>query len=172
MSLSYKNGKEVSDSISLLISILVRYPEVATINFHPEKKVLKFTFIITDMLNQLAVQEFKKDLINSIEVFNMLENKIPSIIDIKINITEDFALLEVTRDVETLTKDELSLYIAILQSKFTKNLVTDDNEHVLEEDLLFQEELIGHMLENLKVTNQDKCLIAFREEGKVLVFNK
>lgn len=166
-----QNGRNISDSISLLISILVRYPEVATINFDPEAKALKFTFIITGIIDDIELTEFKKRLINSTEVYNMLENQNPQILEIKEQYTEDFTLLEVKRDVGTLTKEEIALYISLLRIKFNKMIVAETNE-MLEEDLLMQEELIEHMLENIKDSSQDKRLIAFREEGKVLVFNK
>lgn len=163
--------RNISDSVSLLISILVRYPEVATINFDQENKVLKFTFIITGIIDEMVLNDFKKGLINSTEVYNMLENQKPTILEINEQLAEDFTLLEVKRDVATLTKEEISLYISLLRIKFNKSIVAEMNE-MLEEDLLMQEELIEHMLENIKFTNQDNSLIAFREEGKVLVFNK
>ena len=59
-----------------------------------------------------------------------------------------------------------------MQQHFSDYLLADDNESFLEEDLELQEEMIGHMLENIKGTTIGKKLIAFREEGRVLVFNK
>ena len=42
----------------------------------------------------------------------------------------------------------------------------DHGETYQEEDLLLQEELIGHMLENLKVSLPEKKLIAFQGRGQ------
>jgi hypothetical protein len=43
---------------------------------------------------------------------------------------------------------------------------------MVEEDLLVQEEIIDEMLQDVKDCRQDKNIVAFREEGRVVVFNK
>ena len=64
------------------------------------------------------------------------------------------------------------MVIELVHMNFNQNLVSEKNDSLMEEDLLMQEELIEHMLENLKISSPEKNLIAFREEGRVLVFNK
>lgn len=174
MRLQYKSKpqEEVSDSIGLLISILVRYPEVGTINYDPVNQELKFTFIFSRVLNQNEMVSFKKKVIDSIETYNHLEGKVPTIVGVNHHLCDSFTMLEVTRDVGTLTQEEISLVIELVHTSFKNNLVTENNDYLMEEDLLMQEELIEHMLENIKTCSPDKNLIAFREEGRVLVFNK
>lgn len=166
------NEKDINDSIGLLISILVRYPQVGTINYDPKSQVLKFTFIFSAALAKPEIESFDKALKDSIEAYNFLENKKPSIIDMDYHFCDNFTLLEISRDVNTLAKEELSLIIEIVQSNFEGFLVSEENEHFQEDELMMQEELIEHMLENLKRTTIEKNLIAFREDGRVLVFNK
>jgi hypothetical protein len=174
MHLQYKSSpqEEVSDSIGLLISILVRYPEVGTINYDPLKQQLKFTFIFSCVLDDKELVNFKKTMVDSIDTYNFLEDRTPDFIDVNSYLCENFTMLEVTRDVGTLTQEELSLTIELVHLGFSHSLVTEKNEAVLEEDLIMQEELIEHMLENIRVSTPEKNLIAFREEGRVLVFNK
>jgi len=76
------------------------------------------------------------------------------------------------RDLDTLAQEEINLIVELFRQYFNKNLVTEDHEHLIEEDLLAQEEMIDNMLESIKDSTEDKYLFAFREEGKVLVFNK
>lgn len=167
-----KSQEEVSDSIGLLISILVRYPEVGTINYDPLKHHLKFTFIFSGVLDEQKMDNFKKMMSISIETYNTLEKRSPSIVEVSYILCESFTMFEVTRDMETLSQEEISMVIELVQESFQQELVTERNDHLLEEDLLMQEELIEHMLENIKNTFPGKNLIAFREEGRVLVFNK
>jgi hypothetical protein len=111
-------------------------------------------------------------MIESIEIYNYLEERSPSIVVVDHNICDTFTMFEVTRDVETLAQHEISMVIELVRQNFSQTLITEKNDHLLEEDLLMQEELIEHMLENIKISYPEKNLIAFREEGRVLVFNK
>lgn len=170
MELKYKNGNEVSHSIGLLISILVRYPQVGSINYDPQSKVIKFTFMLSKP--GVNLDQFKEKLLISLETFNFLKGKKPKVVNLKFTDSNHVSLLEVHRDVATLSQDEISLIIALVEEQYGEILVSDENEELLDEDLVVQEELISHMLENVRGAFPDKRLIAFREEGKVLVFNK
>jgi len=169
----YKDGEEISNSVGLLISILVRYPEIGSINFSPKSKVLKFNFILTQYLDSHSFQDFQQQLLNSLDVYNMLEGKKTIITELKKIDYEKITLLEIERDVETLNQEEISLIIDLMRDRFGSLLATDGNcESFLEEELEMQEELIQYMLEDTKTSFQEKNLVGFREEGKVLVFNK
>ncbi len=174
MNLQYKSKsqEEVSDSIGLLISILVRYPEVGTINYDPIDQDLKFTFMFSCVLDESELVNFKKKVIDSIQTYTELEGTRPTIVEAGYTICEGFSMFEIKRDVGTLTQEEISLVIELVYTDFRNYLVTEASESIMEEDLLMQEELIEHMLENLKTSTPEKNLIAFREEGRVLVFNK
>ncbi|MBU7005248.1 hypothetical protein [Phosphitispora fastidiosa] len=174
MQLQYKTAPqdEVSDSIGLLISILVRYPELGTINYDPELQQLRFTFIFSGVLDEEKMVNFKDMVVASIEAYNSLENRSPLVTEVRFNPCEEFTMLEIIRDVGTMSQEELSMLIELVHSNFKKDLIFEKNEYLLEEDLLIQEELIEHMLENIKLSFPQKNLIAFREDGRVLVFNK
>lgn len=172
MNLKYKNGEEVSDSIGLLISILVRYPEVGSTNFDPETRNLTLTYTISKVLGEETLNCFKNKLLSCIQAFHFLQNKRPFMVEIKDSTYDKLTMLEVKRDVETISHKEINLITSLMQQHFSEYLLADDNESFLEEDLELQEEMIGHMLENIKGTTIGKKLIAFREEGRVLVFNK
>ncbi len=164
--------EDVTGSVGLLISILVRYPEVATINFDPDRQVLKFTFIASRMLARREIAAVKERLLDSIEVFSMLEGKQTRVSLIDHQICGHLTMIEVQRDVETLVQEEIALIVQLLRQLLEDNLVTEANDSLFEEDLLIQEEIIEHMLDSIRSTAQDKHLFAFREDDRVLVFNK
>lgn len=172
MTLKYKNGNTVSDSIGLLISILVRYPEVGTINFDPQSHELKLTFIFTGEFENSEVNSLNSIIEDSVITYHKLEKTNPRVICLEWQTCNNYTVLEIKRDVDTLSQDEISLIIGLFQEHFHQSLVADTNDGLWEEDLLVQEEMINHMLENMKNEVPDKKLIAYREEGKVLVFNK
>jgi len=166
------NRDNVTDSVGLLISILVRYPEVATINFDPENHLLKFTFIYMQVLGKNELDNLHDKLMDSIEVYNLLEGKEPKFVSLSHQVCSNLTMIEVQRDVDTLVQEEITLIVDLFHQYLHSNLVTEENEQFIEEDLIAQEELIEHMLESIKCSKQEKSLFAFREEGRVLVFNK
>ncbi len=168
----YKEGDDVTDCVGLLISILVRYPQVASINFDPWEQILRFNFICSRVLNEHEYEEFKMLLVNSIQTYNYLEKKDAALIEIVHQVYDDLTLIEIKRDVGTLVQEEIALVVAVFNQFMGGNLVSDLNEAIIEEDLIVQEEIIEHMLESVRGSVEDKRLYAFREEGKVLVFNK
>ena len=167
-----KAGDDVTDCVGLLISILVRYPQVASINFDPWEQILRFNFICSRVLNDHEYEEFKILLLNSIQTYNYLEKKDAVLIEIVHQVYDDVTLIEIKRDVSTLVQEEIALVVALFNQYLGGNLVSDLNEAIIEEDLILQEEIIEHMLESVRDSAEEKHVYAFREEGKVLVFNK
>lgn len=162
----------VSRSVGLLISMLVRYPELSTINFDPRRQTIRFNFLLTGILALDEFERLRTRLVQSLEVYGFLENRPMEHFDLQRDSHGDVTVLEITRDMGSLTQEEISMTIEILRQDYGPRLVVDYNESLLEEEAMMQEELIEEMLEELKESRGGKNLIAFREEGRVMVFNK
>lgn len=162
-----------SASVGLLVSILVRYPEICTISYVPESRTLDFSFMVSRRVEQGEITAFADRALSSIQVYLSLI-RVQGEPELRItgsyvgNITQ----IQITRDVATLTADEISLLIGLILQGFGENLISDRSDDLEEEDLIVQEEFIANLLADLKETVQDKRLIGFREEGRVVVFNK
>ncbi|TDA69466.1 MAG: hypothetical protein D9V47_06115 [Clostridia bacterium] len=167
------SSDDIRDSVGLLISILIRYPEVGSINYEPTDHLLKFTFMVGRIIAPDEWLSFRETVTGCIAAMNFLEQQEAEVASIDYSTYEGISMIEVKRDVTTFRQDELVVITGVLKESFGQDILAEgDDEHLLEEDLLAQEELIGHMLENVKGAVPDKRLIAFREAGRVLVFNK
>lgn len=163
---------QISDGVNLLISILVRYPEVGAIDYNPETQSLKLTFMLSGTPTDSEFGSAKRIICDSMAAYHLLEGYENTLADISMSICEQVTMLKIVRDVKTLSKGEITLIITLLRDGFKNKLITDQNDSMLEEDLLIQEELIEDMLENLKKDHAGHKLIGIREDGRVLVFNK
>lgn len=172
MDYCYKGNGDVTDSVSLLISILIRHPEVAKINFDPERQILRFMFINSGNMGSMEIQGLREKILSSIEVYNTLEGKAPLVVNLEYKYSDDLTMIEIQRDVDTLVQEEIALIVELFRQYINNSLVTEENDQYIEEDMVVQEELIEHMLENIKSKCEQKSLYAFRDEGRVLVFNK
>lgn len=166
------SGDDISDSVGLLTSILLCYPEVGTINYEPQKHMLKLNFMLHKMLNEGEWAGFRNEFLECLTAFWQLQEFEPLVVRVDHIDFEGLAVIEVQRDVETLSQEEISLTIGVVKEFFGNDLVAEEDTPALEEDFWGREELVAHLLENVKGAIPTRRLIAFREQGRVLVFNK
>ncbi len=168
----WKEGESFSNSMSLIAFLLVRYPEIGTVRFDPEQKTLQFSFILNNILKETDFESFKENLLLSINTISELQERNSGSIQIKFSVCDGLTFLEILRDIDSLNQEEIALIIGVVHRYFDGDLLLDQQENLQEEDIVLQEEMIEHMLEDLKDSRQEKRLIGFREEGRVLIFNR
>ncbi|NLC76094.1 MAG: hypothetical protein GX750_00495 [Clostridia bacterium] len=175
MDFNFNQGEAVlSESAGLLISILMRYPEISTISFNPEDNLICLSFSFVHGPDEERFIKAKDKLLDCLKTYSFLEGKKVPALTFHWTTLDEISVLRVEYDVETLSKSEISLIISFLQEEFGDCLMKDPEpgDFMGEEDLLLQEEFISYMLESFKGATPRKKLIAFREEGKVHVFKK
>lgn len=162
---------EEKNSIGLLTSLLVRYPEVCSLNYYSWENCLKLIFILRGKLKKSLLEKFQEELIICVRTYLYFEKKdIPRQIRIKYDYESDLTRIIITRDADTLTQEEISLIINLLHVRFKNLLISDESSNFAEEDLLLQDNYIKCMLDNLHPQKFKNEIIALREEGRVLVF--
>jgi len=62
--------------------------------------------------------------------------------------------------------------LRLLKEQFGTALISDEDEDLNVDNETLHEELISYMLENAKRSTANIELIALRDEGKVVVYNK
>jgi hypothetical protein len=167
-----QDSDSISHGANLLISILVRYPEIGKINYDAATGTIRMTFMLSGNPDAAELSTIRELLLASIAAYHTLEDISGANTAVRTSTCDTVAMLTIDRDVETLSKGEITLVIALLRESLEDRLVTDENDAILEEDLLVQEEVIGTMLESMKKDHGANGLIGIREDGRVLVFNK
>ena len=170
----FKQDKAVNmDGVNLLASILLRYPEIGTISFDPETDLLKITYTLDKIVLSEEFNKFKELLENSISAYHYLEEIKNAKVTISEDVYENTLFLHIVRDMDTVSQSEIKLISTLMNEHFGDAIIkgsgvgnTDqDNEGI-------QEELIDHMLGNVKINHVSEHIIGLWEEGRVLVFNK
>ncbi len=163
---------DITDSVNLLISILVRYPEIATIRFDSNKKMMKLTFMVSEAITEDAFSGLSSIILDSIGIYHMLQGTVDSVADMNMAVFDGVTVLTLYRDVNTFSKGEIAMTIALLRDYCYERLVIDRNDAVPEEELIMQEQMIDSMLEQVKGVQSVTSFVGIREDGRVLVFNK
>ncbi len=168
----WKEGEAFTNSMSLIVSLLVRYASIATISFDPSQKSLQFTFVVARILSQTEFERLAKKLEDSLETAANLNGRSPQLLQVTFSGYDGMTFLEIKRDINSLLPEEIALLTTLVDQEFGGELVREQDDALAEEDQALQEEMIEHMLEDLKDSRQEKKLIGFREEGRVMVFNR
>jgi len=168
----WKEGESFSNSMSLIAFLLVRYPEIGSVRFDPTEKTLQFSFVLDALFVLEEFEKFREQLLLSLSSISQLQGKELGRTLIDYAEYDNLTFVEITRDIDFLNQEEISLIVGVIQQFFEGRLLLDQEDVVQEEDVMMQEEMIEHMLEDLKDSQQEKRLIGFREEGRVLVFNR
>ena len=166
-----KESRVSPDSIDFFVSIMLRYPEIATIKYDPARCRVKFTFIVSGVVSAQNCNKWADTLLKTLDAYYHLENKKISEIGIENTTCDQITLIEISRDVQSLCVNEIGIIVNLFKDRFAQDAMVD-SYGLVGEDLLFRDEMIRHTLESLKHAQLEKKLIALREEGRVLVFNK
>ncbi|MDP2872979.1 MAG: hypothetical protein Q8P31_10640 [Bacillota bacterium] len=161
-----------SGGAGLLVSILLRFPEVGSVTFDPQSHALCFTLLLRQRMALGSFRTLQNLVLESVEAFSFLQGIEPRLVDVTRTSLQGLTAIEISRDAETLTREEISLLIGLMRSNFGDVLVVESDSGLMEEDLIVQEQLIDEALDDLRETQQQHNLIAYREGGRVLVFNK
>lgn len=159
-------------TVGLFVSILVRYPEVASVTYRRETHSLRLSVLVKSALPDERVSALRDAVHKSVLAYSRLVGRELRLFGFEVKSKLGVSVVEMSRDIDSLTKSELSMVLTVIRQYFGEELVVDQIPHVESEDLAVQEELIEEMLDDLRDSRQQPNLIAFREEGRVLVFNQ
>jgi len=161
-----------SGGAGLLVSILLRFPEVGSVTFDPACHSLRFTLLINRRISAARYEKLRGLMLESLSALAFLQGFQPRLVDVTRTSFRGVTAIEVARDAETLSREEIALLISLAREGFGEELVVDAEADLPEEDMLVQEQLIDEALDHLRDARQPYNLIAYREGGRVLVFNK
>lgn len=164
-----------SDGVSLLISLLVRFPQIGTIQFESKSRHLRLNFMLSQSVFPADIEAFQTKIAANLKAYHHITGMNPTCVNIENKQPyEKFCMLSIVRDLASLSKGELALIISLLVERFHETLIIDDPDFLPDfmDDPVFPDDFIDGMLENVKFQRSAKSLTALRENGRVLVFNK
>jgi len=158
----------VSYSSGLLVSILLRYPEIVTISCSQEQQTISLKFLVNKEIDYF--DSLKHKITQAIELYHSLEKSRVSVLKIEKN-EQRFDSLIVTRDLKSITLGEMNLIIELIKAEIGKYLIIDES-NLEEDELILQEEIIDYMLNFIHSNGTESSITAIRDDGRVLVFNR
>ncbi len=162
---------ETSDAVGLIITLLVRYPEIATIVSHPKDGTLTLSFAVAAPLGRAVERDVRERVCDHVRALLDLDRESPDALDVACESDAGMSFIRVTRDARSFSREELQLLVAVLAERFPKALVkspaADDDAF---DDEGSADELVDYAIEALRDPTQQRSLVGFREEKRVLVY--
>lgn len=168
----HKRDDRMSRSVSRLVSMLVRYPEVGSVNYDPVRQTIRLGLLITGELTPEDQERTEATLFDTLEVYHMLEQRNPSGLDVEWESFGSLTAVAVTRDAASLSPEEIYTIIEFFRERLPGRLISEAVEYPGEEELLAQDEMIEEIVLDIGSGRTGRNLIAIREDGRVMVFQK
>ncbi|HHU76136.1 MAG TPA: hypothetical protein GXZ24_04480 [Firmicutes bacterium] len=167
--------KQVSEELStvdLLVMLLLRFPEIFTINYNLLKSRFELSFMLEKNLGDNKYRKFKENFENATMAYIELSKQESAIPKLSYKAIDSWTLLRVTWEKGNIAFEEVNLVNQIIRSEFKDVLVLDSRvEGLLERDASSNEEFI-EFLHPKRNENDEENLFAYREAGKVYVYDK
>jgi hypothetical protein len=166
-----RTTSENADAIGLVVALLVRFPEIATLVSHPNDGTLTVSFAVGKRLDRASQEAIRELVIEHVRSLIALDGEPPGALAVDCECDERMTFVRITRDGDSFTRDELQMLIALVSERFGDLLLKSPAEEgLVDEDIAAQDELVDYALDALRDPSQQKSLVGFREEKRVLVY--
>jgi len=155
--------------LGTLIAVLMRYPEVSSVQYNPEAKTIQVTFVVRGAIADDAWNRVVDEVTTALIAYRDMTRRPLTVLELNADRAEPVTTVELTRDTDTVSVEEIGMTIEILRDQLELTVLFDPND-LLDEDLMVQEETILEQLEAL-IAEGGGQLVALRDEGRVLIFN-
>lgn len=162
---------ESNDSVNLVVSLLVRHPELSRVIIKPRFSAVAFFFIVRERLSVADGARFRASVLEHLRAFHDLERASAPKIVVRLRADEKLTFVEIERDARTLAREEIPLVVALVAQSFGDRLIVNPPaEDGGDDEFASQEDAVGSALDAVRRGRQRKGLVGFREERRVLIY--
>lgn len=167
-----KQASEEISNVDLLIFLLVRFPEIFTIKYNQARGKFTLSFMLRINIDNDQYLRFKSKLFTCLKAYNDLSGSGQSLTRLCKRFIKPWTLLQVTLKKERISLEEVNLISSLVLNEYKNGLVFDSRDNnIFDNKTIEKEELIEYLLTRKK-KNEEENLIAFRESGKVYIYDK
>lgn len=176
MSFLRRRRKPNMDGVNLLMTLLLCYPEIGTVTFDPAKgESLQMSFALNRLPDDEENKNFGRFLTESVSTYHSLMGMAEGKLNITLEGNSKAAILGIKRDMATISRGEIKLIAALVKDTFGDALITDSEmeKNIPDEATrLAHEENIDNILGSLRYGTISETLVGYRDDGRVMVYNK
>jgi len=162
---------ENSDTVSSIVALLVRFPEISSLWSDPADGAIRLTYAVARRLTKAEQRELAEALDDHVRAFVALEGRDVETIRVRCETDHAVSFIHCTRDSASFTREELELQIGLLAQRFGDALVKNPVDEPIDEEVEDAEDQeVEHAIEAMRDPALKRSLVGYREEKRVLVY--
>lgn len=167
-----RGGEPSARTIQLLVSYAIRYPEITTVRYDPVHQALRLSFLVKGYMEDEDFAAAAARIRETLEVYHLMNQRQAEVLEVTRSALGELNVIAVERDVQSLTPEELFTVVETVRSLFPNRVMAEPLEYFGEEELMAQDDLIEEVMASLSGRRQQPNLIAIRENGRLMIFQK
>lgn len=172
-------SQEATEGVSLLTSLLLRFPEFGSASLDQRKGEIRLEFYLDSEVDSERFEAFVAKFRMSWELFFDIVRVTPrchrlaQVVDyptLDPVAPGDVMIVRIVRDLESLSFEELSLMGTLIRTRFIATLI--GGEPLEGAEARYQERVLQKSLDQIRVNPSSlSCLTGFRDEMRILVYS-
>jgi hypothetical protein len=161
-----------SPGTNLLVSFLIRHPELSSLRYNPQTKKLTFGIYLHGLIEPARQHDFRSHVESYFVVCRDLEPGFSPLGDVTYAMWDGVTILSYEQSMERINATEVRLFMHLVRDYFHASLGEDVLLPLQPEELEAQEEIIERILSEKERLREESSIVAYRDGGKVFVYNK
>ena len=165
-------SNESADPVGLIVALLVRFPEIVSLVSRPSEGTVTLSFAIAKKLDRSTQVAVRDTILDHVTSFTELMEDPYERLEVACETDESMTFVRLLRDAKTVSREELQMLTELLGRRFETLLVKSpvSEEEAIDDDPVAQDEAVDVALDALRDPSQQKSLVGFREEKRVMVY--
>ncbi|PKM77767.1 MAG: hypothetical protein CVU90_05715 [Firmicutes bacterium HGW-Firmicutes-15] len=157
--------------VDAILSSFIRYSELSAVKYDAEKDIIKIEVALNGCIGDKHRSNFITRYRQSIALLHNMLNIEPAYMDLEFIEKSGITIMRLYRANLSLREEEIELFVLLIRQEFASLLVRDDNDMLAEAAL--SRDIKDTLLKKIKESRQPyQNIFAYRDEGRVFVFNK
>ncbi len=160
-----------SETIKRIVDMMARLPVLLAIRANPRAASLSLTFALALRLDARAARELGSAIAQHVRAFHRLGGDRVQRVTTRTEREENVTFLHVTRDLVSVSAEELALLVRLLRERFGERLIVQaDGQPAADEAPDEVEASVEAVLEALRSPARRQRVVGVRDEEHVLVY--
>jgi hypothetical protein len=151
--------------------MLIRYPELSSLRLNPKAGTLSFTIFLNGEVSDEKRDEFAAYCADCFAACQALEPGFSVLGKIAQTGMEGVTILTYEQQVDVLNLTELSLFMQLVH-EYYRGMLGEEAMPLHDAEHDAEEEIIARILGEKDALRQEETIVAYRDGGKVFVYNK
>ena len=157
--------------LDAMISVFIRYSELSAVKYDVKSDTIQIETALNDNINEEKRCKFIARCRQSMDLFYRMTRVEPVQFALKFIENSGITILRLYRDSKTLREQEMELFVQLLRQEFASLLIRDDNDIAALANQSI--DVKATLLKKIKQSHDSyHSIFAYRDEGRVFVFNK